>query len=63
MELSPVFSGRFNFVSRTKESLYRESGEAEFDEAGSPQKGGSEAEGSEETPDAAVTQIDDHRDR
>jgi hypothetical protein len=48
-------------VSRTKEALYRENGEAEFDEAGSPQKGGSETERSNDTPDAAVTQMSDHR--
>jgi hypothetical protein len=32
----PAFRGRFEFVSRSKEAVYRQSGEAEYDEAGSP---------------------------
>jgi hypothetical protein len=52
----PHASGRFEWVSRSKEAVYRESGEADYDEAGSPSEGAGGKQ-SEETPDGAVTNI------
>ena len=57
----PSLSGRFQRVSRTKEAVYRESGEADYDEAGSPKRGEPETERSEDAPENAVTQLSDHR--
>lgn len=37
-------------MSRSKEALYRESGEAEYDEAGSPRPGESDKDGSMSKP-------------
>jgi hypothetical protein len=55
----PLLWGRFGFVSRTKEAVYRESGEADYDEAGSPQK--REPEQSEDPP--VVRQLGEARRR
>jgi hypothetical protein len=69
----PHLSGRFEFVSRSKEAVYRQSGEADYDEAGSPPKRGSHPEGAQANkdgqdqadndPDAVVTPLTVHRER
>jgi hypothetical protein len=57
-------------VSRSKEAVYRQSGEAEYDEAGSPPKHNSRQENAkaqggaedqaEDASDAVVTPLDTH---
>jgi hypothetical protein len=61
VRFGPSFSGRFQFVSRTKEAVYRESGEADYDEAGSPETAEPETGRSDEAPENAVTQLSEHR--
>jgi hypothetical protein len=51
-------------VSHSKEALYRQSGEEEFDEAGSPSTGQAEPKDrADPEPDAVVTPLDRHRER
>jgi hypothetical protein len=50
-------------VSRSKEAVYRQSGEAEYDEAGSPSKPetGRAEDQADDEPDAVVTLLTTHR--
>jgi hypothetical protein len=51
-------------VSRSKEALYRESGEEEYDEAGSPEPHRRDSKHlAEHEPDAVVTPLDPPQER
>jgi hypothetical protein len=57
-------SGSFESVSRSKEALYRDSGEEAYDEAGSPHPPRHDSTSqAEEEHDAVVTQLDPHQER